>query len=103
MIITVHADRQVTFDDQRNFRAFKVIVEMPQATLGDVEVALKGVATLPDRDTAWVSADALRRWPDVKDDATWQQGFNAMIEKAKPYGWIDEANGTIKAHVEWPV
>jgi hypothetical protein len=101
MILSVRGGKQVTFDDQHNFRAFKVVVEVPQATLGDVQVALAGVASVPNRDTAWVSANALRRWPSVKDDAAWQQGFDAMIEKAKPHGWIDEAKGTIKAHVEW--
>jgi hypothetical protein len=101
MIISVRGGNQVTFDDHGNFRAFKVVVEVPQATLGDVQVALKGIATVPDRDTAWVSQDALRNWHDVKDDAAWQQGFDAMIEKAKPHGWIDETNRTIKAHVEW--
>lgn len=101
MIITVRGGSQVTLDDRANFRAFKVVVEPAQATLGDVQAALKGVATLTDRDTAWVSADALRRWPDVKDDAAWQQGFDAMIEKARPHGWVDEHNRTVKAHVEW--
>lgn len=102
MIISVRGGSQVTFDDRDNFRAFKVVVAVPGATLGDIQAALDGVATLPDRDTAWVSQDALRGWADVKDDASWQQSFAAMIEKAKPHGWIDEANGTIKAHVEWP-
>lgn len=102
MIISVRGGNQVTFDDHHNFRAFKVVVEVPNATLGDVQVALKDIASVPDRDTAWVSADALRNWPSVKDDATWQEGFNAMIEKAKPHGWIDERSGAIKAHVEWP-
>jgi hypothetical protein len=101
MIISVRGGKQVTLDDHHNFRAFKVVVEQPQATLGDAQVALHGIAMLPDRDTAWVSADALRNWPTVKDDADWQQAFDAMIEKAKPHGWIDEAHGTIKAHVEW--
>jgi len=101
MHISVHATNDVTFDDEQNFRAFKVVVRIPEATLEEARVALAGVATLPDRDTAWVSADALRQWRGVKDDAEWQKGFDAMIEKAKPHGWIDEANNTIKAHVEW--
>lgn len=101
MIITVRGGKQVTFDDRGNFRAFKVVIELSEATLGDAQAALHGIATIPDRDTAWVSADALRRWPEVKDDAAWQQGFDAMIEKAKPHGWIDKAHGTIRAHIEW--
>jgi len=101
MIISVHATNDITLDDERNFRAFKIVVGIPAASLEEARVALAGLATLPDRDTAWVSADALRQWRSVKDDADWQKGFDAMIEKAKPHGWIDEANKAIKAHVEW--
>jgi hypothetical protein len=101
MIISVHATNDITLDDANDFRAFKVVVNIPDATLEEARVALAGLATLPDRDTAWVSADALRAWRSVKDDAEWQKGFETMIEKAKPQGWIDEANKAIKAHVEW--
>jgi hypothetical protein len=101
MIISVHATNDVTLDEEQDFRAFKVAVLIPDATLEEARVALAGVATLPDRDTAWVSAESLREWRGVKDNAEWQKGFDAMIEKAKPHGWIDQANNTIKAHVEW--
>jgi len=101
MIISVHATNDVTLDDAANFRAFKVAVKIPEATLEEARVALSGIATLPDRNTAWVSAEALRKWRGVKDDPEWQKGFDAMIEKAKPHGWIDETSNAIKAHVEW--
>jgi hypothetical protein len=101
MHISVHATNDVTFDDPSNFRAFKVVVNIPEATLEEARVALAGLATMPDRETAWVAADALRQWRSVKDDAEWQKSFDAMIEKAKPHGWVDEANKTIKAHIEW--
>ena len=29
------------------------------------------------------------------------RSLTAMIEKARPHGWIDEARKAIKAHVEW--
>jgi hypothetical protein len=102
MIIAIYATNDVTLEDESNFRAFKVVVKIPGSNLEEVQIALRGIATLPDRDTAWVSADALRQWSSVKENAEWQQNFNAMIEKAKPHGWVDEANNTIKAHVEWP-
>jgi hypothetical protein len=91
----------VTLEDQDNFRAFKVVVEGRDAGLDKVRIALADLAMLPDRTTAWVAADALRQRPEVRDDAEWQQGFDAMIEKAKPFGWIDESGRSIKAHVEW--
>jgi hypothetical protein len=101
MIISVHATNDVTLDEAQNFRAFKVVINIPDATLEEARVALAGTATMPDRDTAWVSVEALRQWRGVKDDAEWQKNLDTMIEKAKPHGWIDEANNAIKAHVEW--
>ena len=101
MIISVHASNDVTLDEPQNFRGFKVVVKIPDASLEEAQHALSGIATMPDRETAWVSAEALRQWRGVKDDPEWQKGFEAMIEKATPHGWIDEANSAIKAHVEW--
>ena len=69
--------------------------------LDAVRRAVAGKAELPDADTAWIFEDALRRWPDVAHDAAWQQSFSAMMEKARPHGWIDDARQAIKAHVEW--
>lgn len=101
MHLSVHATNDITLDDEQNFRAFKVVIRIPDATLEEARVALAGVATLPDRETAWVSAEALRQWRGVKDNAEWQMQFDAMMQEAKPHGWIDEANNAIKAHVEW--
>ena len=63
--------------------------------------ALAGKAELPDADTAWIFEDGLRHWPDVEHNAGWQRNLSAMIEKARPHGWIDDARKAIKAHVEW--
>jgi len=43
----------------------------------------------------------LRHWPGVERDDAWQQSFSAMIEKARPHGWIDDQRKAIKAHIEW--
>ena len=69
---------------------------------GRASDALAGVAVMPDRDTAWVSEQALREWSGRADNTAWQDALTAMIQKAKPHGWIDEASKSIKAHVEWP-
>jgi hypothetical protein len=34
-------------------------------------------------------------------DELWQRNFSAMIEKARPHGWIDDQRKAIKAHIEW--
>jgi hypothetical protein len=101
MFLKVAAASVVSLEDINNFRSFKVVVATPDAELGAVRQALADVAALPDRDTAWVSEQALGGWSGLADDAQWQAALSAMIEKARPHGWIDEANKAIKAHVEW--
>jgi|SRR5262245_11616104 hypothetical protein len=102
MYLNVVAATVVKLEDADNFRSFKVVVAVPGADLDAARRALSGVAVMPDRDTAWVSEQALRQWPGYANNATWQDSLTAMIQKAKPHGWIDEATKSIKAHVEWP-
>jgi hypothetical protein len=101
MFIKVSADLRVQLADANNFRSFKIVVEDARNRLDHVRRRLAGLAEVPDHDTAWVSAATLRRWPGVAHDPAWQEGFSGMIEKARPHGWIDDARGAIKAHVEW--
>jgi hypothetical protein len=91
----------VALEDRDNFRAFKLVVEAGRDRIDEVRRALAGKAELPDVDTAWIFEETLRGWPGVEHDATWQQNFSAMIEKARPHGWIDDSRKAIKAHVEW--
>jgi hypothetical protein len=101
MFVKVSADGRVSFEDRGNFRAFKLVVEGSPTKLDGIRRALTGTAELPDKDTAWISEAALRCWPEVAQDAEWQQAFGAMMEKARPHGWIDEQRKAIKAHIEW--
>ncbi|HVU43495.1 MAG TPA: hypothetical protein VHD86_20800 [Xanthobacteraceae bacterium] len=101
MFLKLSAADGLQFEDRDNFRAFKLIVEDDRGRIEDVRRALAGKAELPDADTAWIFEDALRHWQGVAQDAAWQQNFSAMIEKARPHGWIDDARKAIKAHVEW--
>lgn len=91
----------VTLEDRDNFRAFKLVVIGDASNLDDVRKALVGIAELPDDKTSWISEAALRGFGGVANDRTWQQNLSAMIEKAKPHGWVDEARKAIKAHIEW--
>ncbi len=101
MFLKLNAAGQLHLEDRDNFRAFKLVVGSDRSRLDEVRRALTGKADLPDAETAWIFEQTLRRWPDVENDAAWQQNFSAMIEKARPYGWIDDARKAIKAHVEW--
>ncbi len=102
MFVRVYADRaSVTLEEHDNFRAFKLVAMGNASKLDEVRKALAGIAELPDDKTAWISEAALRRFESVADDPAWQQNLSAMIEKAKPHGWIDETRKAIKAHIEW--
>ena len=101
MFLKFTAAGELQFEDRENFRAFKLVVDGDRGRLETARRAVAGKAELPDADTAWIFEDALRPWPGVEDDAAWQQNFSAMIEKARPHGWIDDARKAIKAHIEW--
>jgi hypothetical protein len=101
MFVKLSADGRVTLEERDNFRAFKLVIEGSPAGLDDARRALAGTADLPDQDTAWVFEAALRQRQEVAQDAAWQQNLGAMIEKARPHGWIDDTRKAIKAHIEW--
>ena len=101
MIIRVVASsRSVEIDDPENFRAFSVRIE------GAMESALQSellgrVAVSCDREHAWISEKALREWPSLASEEWWQQGLSSMIAAVQKFGWIDQANQSIRAHIEY--
>jgi hypothetical protein len=101
MFLKVSADGALTLEDRSNFRAFKLVVDGSKENLERVTSTLTGAVEFADADTAWVFEAALRRFPEVVQDAAWQDALGAMIEKARPHGWIDDRRKAIKAHVEW--
>jgi len=101
VFLKISADDAVQLEDRDNFRAFKLVVVGDKAKLEQARRAAAGTAELPDADTAWIFEDALRRWPGVAQDTAWQQNLSAMIDKARPHGWIDDQRKAIKAHIEW--
>jgi hypothetical protein len=101
MFVKVAADGGVSLEEKDNFRAFKLVVEGGPARLDQVRRALSGTAEVQDQGHAWIYEQALRKRPEVANDAAWQGNLGAMIEKAKPHGWVDEAKQAIRAHIEW--
>jgi hypothetical protein len=101
MIIRVIASsRSVEIDDVRNFWAFSVRIE------GAMDSALQSelvgrVAVSSDLEHAWISEQALRGWPLLASEAWWQDGLSHMTAAVQKFGWIDQANQSIRAHIEY--
>jgi predicted transcriptional regulator len=101
MIIRVIASsRSVEIDDIRNFKAFSVRIEGAMDSALQSEL-LGRVAVSSDSEHAWISEKALREWPSLKSEEWWQQGLSSMIAAVQKFGWIDQTNQSIRAHVEY--
>jgi len=102
MIIRIIASsRSIEIDDPKNFKAFAVRIE------GDfdnpaVQAGLLGrVALRCDLEHAWISEQVLREWPELVAEPWWQEGLSKMIAAVERFGWIDQANHSIRAHIEY--
>jgi hypothetical protein len=58
-------------------------------------------AVTSDREHAWISEQALRQWPQLTSEAWWQDGLSNMIAAVQEFGWIDNANHSIRAHIDY--
>jgi hypothetical protein len=102
MIIHVISASEVELNDRENFKAFKVTLAGPLSQ-DDIGSALSGVGTIdPDGKTVWVSQAALKNWKGQPQPAEWVGSFEKMIESVKKYGWVNETDGTVRAHIEAP-
>jgi predicted transcriptional regulator len=101
MIIRVIASsRSVEIDDVRNFRAFSVRIEGSMDPAVQAEL-LGRIAVNSDREHAWISEKALRDWPSLASEGWWQDGLSNMIAAVQKFGWIDQVNHAIRAHIEY--
>ena len=100
IIRLIASSRSVEIDDPGNFRAFAVRIEGAMDPALQTEL-LSRVAATCDREHAWISERALREWPSLKSEEWWQQGLTQMIAAVQKFGWIDQANQSIRAHIEY--
>jgi hypothetical protein len=101
MIIHIVSATQVELNDRENFKAFKITLSDAGLSQADIVAALTGIATVDaDGKTAWVSGAALKNWRGEAQPAEWIASFDNMVEAVKKYGWVNEADGTVRAHIE---
>jgi predicted transcriptional regulator len=101
MIRIIASNRSVEIDDPGNFRSFSVRIEGRFDDPAQQAALLGRVAVTSDREHAWISEQALREWPQLKSEAWWQDGLTKMIAAVQKSGWIDNANHSIRAHIDY--
>jgi|SRR5579859_801839 len=100
MIIHIASPSSVELQDADNFKAFKITLGGPLSQ-ADVTAALTGIAAVDaDGKTAWVSGAALKNWKGKPQPAEWQTSFDKMVDAVKKFGWVNEADGSVRAHIE---
>jgi hypothetical protein len=101
VIITITSQGGLELREPNDFKGFKILVERKNASAADIANTLKGVATVdPDGKSAWVSQESLKRWKGQAQPAEWVASFDKMVESVKRFGWVDDAQGTVRAHIE---
>lgn len=101
MIIAITQASALELKEADDFKGFKIAVEKPGMTDAEITAALKPIAA-PDGDGKhyWVTQAAMKNWNGKAQPAEWSASFDAMLEKVKKYGYVDEATGNVKAHIE---
>jgi hypothetical protein len=100
MFIAITRSGHIELQDAANFRAFKIL-DRSGKSLVELAAALEGLATLTaDGSTAWVDASAVPKLLAVAPTAEWHASFNAMLSAARKFGWVNEATGRVRAHIE---
>ena len=101
MIIAITAAGTLELKEPDDFKGFKIAAEKPGATDAEIAEALKGVGTLDaEHKHAWITQDGMKNWGGHPAPAEWVASFDAMVEKVKKYGFVDEATGSVRAHIE---
>jgi hypothetical protein len=91
----------VTLEDANNFEASQGGHCTAEPDLEAVRRAPSGIAELPDRDTAWVSGADLALMARGRERHGMAGGAHRHDRESETPWLIDDANKTIKAHVEW--
>ena len=99
IIRLVASSRSIEIDDPKNFKAFSIRIEGALDTAARAEL-LGRIAVKHDREHAWISERVLRDWPSLKAESWWQDGLTGMIAAVQKFGWIDNENHSIRAHIE---
>jgi hypothetical protein len=101
IIRIVAADRSIEVEDAHNFRAFMVRIQGKFENQATQDEVLGCAAISHDLEHAWIPERWLREWPSLAGESWWQDGLTSMIAAVQRFGWVDPANDSIRAHIEY--
>ncbi|HEU5270783.1 MAG TPA: hypothetical protein VFU36_12725 [Jatrophihabitans sp.] len=87
----------VTLLDADDFHHFSVRLAGPGATEA---LPAHGIGRLINPAEAFVTVAAVRRLAGRDADASWNEGFAAMLRYAQSRGWLSDDGSEIRAHLE---
>jgi hypothetical protein len=97
MIVFLDRELRLSLLEAADFKAFRVDVPAGRA-LAEIARAVEPAVAFEGDEVAWVSETWLR---GQRAEAAWQEGLAAMIEKARPHGWIrNDPELAVRAHVK---
>ncbi len=100
MIVAVESGVRPALRDPDDLKSFKIVIGPGLESEDMRRVALDGVAELISEQEAWVSQAWVRQAAGRDGSADWQNGFERMLAYAARHGWVREADGAIRAHIE---
>lgn len=98
MIVHVHSDGRLTLDEADTFTSFSVLA--PDLELDAIEAAFADDGEVRDPDHVWISVARLHALGDRHGGSGWREACDGMIAFATSKGWVDEAKGLVRAHIE---
>jgi hypothetical protein len=100
MFIAITRSGLIELHDAANFSSFKIVDWSGKGPL-ELAVALDGLASLtPDGTAAWVDAAAVPKLLAIAPTEQWHTSFCNMVTSARKLGWLREATGAVRAHIE---
>lgn len=100
MIVHVAVGAGISLLNPEDTRRFKVRISCQPAELQQAHAMLATIGRVEHADAAWIDVDALKYRLHSAPDPQWLADVDAMVEAARPYGWVSEDRCSIRAHIE---
>ena len=97
MYILVTADGEASLQDIDNMSCFSIREQQAGAA---AMLPAQFASAAADDDHYWLDADAVAELCGRLQDQSWLTRYRNMLAGVAAYGYYDEANNKVKAHVE---